>query len=501
MSVNRALAVWFCVAGLFLVLPFRPCAQEYVRVRARVPDPAREMRAVWITTVNNACWPSRPGLSTDQQKKELLAILDAAVQFRFNTVILQVRPACDAFYASELEPWSEYLTGVSGRAPEPFYDPLAFVVEEAHKRGLELHAWFNPFRARHHTSTSEPAPRHITRTRPELVRKYGRYLWLDPGEPAARTHSLQVILDVVTRYDVDGIVFDDYFYPYPESGPDGRKLDFPDYTTWRRYGAGLSRADWRRENVNSFIRSVRDSIVRVKPWVKFGVSPFGIWRPGHPPSTRGLDAYAELYADARLWLRQGWVDYLAPQLYWRSDSPGQNFAALLKWWAEQNVRHRHLFVGLNTIKVLDGWPAAEITNQIGIARRVGGATGQFHFDARILWNTNVQAVAGVLQRVYGSPALVPALTWRAGSRPAAPTVELVTNGRNVELVLRPGASGRLAWWLVQTGDGTNWSVRLVPAQARRITLGRAAPVLIAVRAVDRFGLLSEPVVYRRPTRR
>lgn len=470
-------------------------------MRVRVPEPPRELRAIWITTVNNACWPSRPGLSPDQQKKELLAILDAAAQLRLNAVILQVRPACDAFYASELEPWSEYLTGVSGRAPEPFYDPLVFAIEEAHKRGLELHAWFNPFRARHHSSTSEPSPKHIIRTRPELVRKYGKYLWLDPGEPAARAHSLRVVMDVVTRYDVDGIVFDDYFYSYPEPGPDGRKLDFPDYTTWQRYGAGLSRADWRRENVNSFIRSVRDSIVRVKPWVKFGVSPFGIWRPEHPPGTRGLDAYAELYADARLWLRQGWVDYLAPQLYWRSESAGQNFAALVKWWSAQNVRHRHLFVGLNTIKVLDGWSAVEITNQIGLARRAGGVTGHIHFDARVLCGTNIKVIAGPFQRVYKTPALVPALTWRAGSRPAAPVVELGTNGGNIELVLRPSGSARLAWWLVQTGDGTNWSARLVPADARRINIGRSAPGQIAVRAVDRFGLLSEQVVYRRVTRK
>lgn len=216
------------------------------------PEPMREFRGAWIATVANIDWPSKPGLPVAQQKAELIALLDRAAQLHFNAIIFQVRPACDAMYASSLEPWSEYLTGTQGQAPEPFYDPLAFAIEEAHKRGLELHAWFNPYRARHLKAKSPVAPNHISQTHPEWVRKYGGQLWLDPGEPGVREHILRVVLDVVNRYDVDGVQFDDYFYPTPEKDADGHEIDFPDEASWKKYGeaTGLSRDDWRRENVN-----------------------------------------------------------------------------------------------------------------------------------------------------------------------------------------------------------------------------------------------------------
>jgi uncharacterized lipoprotein YddW (UPF0748 family) len=216
------------------------------------PAPAREFRAAWIATVGNSCWPSKPGLTTAQQKAELIAILDRAAALKMNAVIFQVRPACDAFYQSSLEPWSEYLTGVQGRAPSPYYDPLAFAITEAHRRGLELHAWFNPFRAHHFQSVGPISNNHISRTHPEYVRSYAKYLWLDPGDPAARDYSLRVVMDVLKRYDVDGIHFDDYFYPYHEKNSAGSDIDFPDAATWAKYGAGsgLSRDDWRRRNVD-----------------------------------------------------------------------------------------------------------------------------------------------------------------------------------------------------------------------------------------------------------
>jgi len=255
------------------------------------------------------------------QKAELLAILDRAAQLRLNAIIFQVRPACDALYASPIEPWSEYLTGAMGKAPQPFYDPLTFAVEEAHKRGLELHAWFNPYRAAHPSAKSPIASNHISKTKPSLVRRYGKHLWLDPGEKEVQDYSLSVVMDVVRRYDVDGVHFDDYFYPYKES-----EGGFPDDASWKRFGAGgkLSRDDWRRENVNTFIRRVYETIKAAKPWVKFGVSPFGIWRPGNPSSVQGLDAYQELYADSRKWLQNAWVDYFTPQLYWRIIAPRQS---------------------------------------------------------------------------------------------------------------------------------------------------------------------------------
>src|SRR6478609_11859693 len=214
------------------------------------PQPRQEFRGAWVATVGNSVWPSKPGLPVSEQKSELLAILDQAKRLKLNTIIFQVRPACDALYASKLEPWSEYLTGRMGQPPAPFYDPLAFAIQEAHRRGLELHAWFNPYRAHHFKSVSSISSDHISKTHPELVRDYGRYLWLDPGEPEVQDYSLQVVMDVLKRYDVDGIHFDDYFYPYPEKDAQGRELEFPDEASWKKYGVPrqLSREDWRRES-------------------------------------------------------------------------------------------------------------------------------------------------------------------------------------------------------------------------------------------------------------
>ena len=257
------------------------------------PPPPREFRGAWLSTVAAEPWPSKPGLPVARQQAELLALLNQAARLKLNAVIFQVRPSADAFYASMLEPWSEFLMGRMGQAPQPYYDPLALALAEAHQRGMELHAWFNPFRAVHANAKSPPAPGHFSRTHPELVRRYGEELWLDPGEPAVRDHVLKVVLDVVNRYDVDGVQFDDYFYPDPVKDGQGREVEFPDADTWRKYARGLDRAAWRRQNINQLVQSVYAGIKAAKPWVKFGISPRGIWRPGYPPQIRGFDAYAE----------------------------------------------------------------------------------------------------------------------------------------------------------------------------------------------------------------
>jgi uncharacterized lipoprotein YddW (UPF0748 family) len=230
---------WYCLlagmlgGGLAGAAVFQPCT-------VTPPPPPREFRAAWVAAVGNIDWPSKRDLSTAEQKAELLAILDRAAELKLNVVILQVRPAADALYASAIEPWSEYLTGAMGKPPEPFYDPLAFAVAEAHRRGLELHAWFNPFRARHFSAKSPIAGSHISRRRPQWVRPYGKQLWLDPGEKGVQDYSLSVVMDVVKRYDIDGVHFDDYFYPYKEPDAAGRDLDFPDGLSWRRYGPEAS---------------------------------------------------------------------------------------------------------------------------------------------------------------------------------------------------------------------------------------------------------------------
>ncbi|HTD88142.1 MAG TPA: family 10 glycosylhydrolase, partial [Candidatus Binatia bacterium] len=375
---------------------------------ANPPPPLREYRAAWIATVANIDWPSRKDLTTSEQKAELIAMLDRAQRLKLNAIIFQVRPACDAMYASAIEPWSEYLTGTMGKAPEPYYDPLTFAVEEAHKRGLELHAWFNPFRARIMAAQSPVAASHISKARPQLVRHYGKYLWLDPGEKAVQDYSVSVIMDVVKRYDIDGIHFDDYFYPYKEKDEAGRTLDFPDDPSWQRNGAGgkLSRDDWRRENVNAFIERIYRSIKAVKPEVKFGISPFGIWRPKNPPQIQGYDAYASLYADSRKWLQRGWVDYFAPQLYWAIDPPEQSFPLLLKWWAQQNAKGRLLIPGLDSTKTSRRWKPEEIVNQIRLTRQQTGVSGHIHWNMKSLMR-NSAFYEALERQVYQQPALVP----------------------------------------------------------------------------------------------
>ena len=284
----------------------QPATRRESAVSLPVAD--REFRAVWVATVSNIDWPSRQGLSSESQKAEARRILDSVASIGMNAVVFQVRPQCDAFYASQLEPWSLFLSGEEGQPPSPFYDPLAFWIEEAHSRGLELHAWFNPYRA--HLARRGPiSDSCIVRRRPDCVRLVSdSTYWLDPGDPHMQDHSFSVVMDVAQRYDIDGVHFDDYFYPYGDGS-------FPDDTTWHAYTAGggtLTREDWRRWNVNGFIERVYAALKQAKRHVKFGVSPFGIWRPGYPSSIAGFDQYATLYADARLWLNEGWIDYWSP---------------------------------------------------------------------------------------------------------------------------------------------------------------------------------------------
>ncbi|HVT28302.1 MAG TPA: family 10 glycosylhydrolase, partial [Lacipirellulaceae bacterium] len=244
------------------------------------PPVAREFRGAWVATVGNIDWPSKPGLPADVQKRELIAIFDKCLELNLNGVIFQVRTQADALYDSKFEPWSEFLTGRMGEAPKPYYDPLKFAVEEAHRRGLQLHAWFNPYRVHTPVAKSEPAANHASVARPDIVRTYGQYKWFDPGDPASEDAFVAVLTDVVKRYDVDGVHIDDYFYPYQEKDKSGKTIPFPDDETYRRAvaaGVKLDRADWRRQNVNHLIERMYTEVKKLKPWVLVGISPFGIW--------------------------------------------------------------------------------------------------------------------------------------------------------------------------------------------------------------------------------
>jgi len=459
------------------------------------PSPAREFRGVWITEVaTNPDWPSKPGLTTAEQKNEMLALLDRAAQLHFNAVFFQVRPACDAFYASFIEPWSDRLTGTQGRAPEPFYDPLAFTIAEAHKRGLELHAWFNPFRAAHPGTKPPIAPNQITRTHPGIIRHYDGQIWLDPGEPESQSRTLAVVLDVVKRYDVDGIVFDDYFYPYPAKNWAGRELDFPDDASWQKFGlkTGLTRGDWRRDNVNQLVQKISQGIKAAKPWVQFGISPFGIWRPQNPPQIKGLDAYAKIYADSRKWLANGWVDYFAPQLYWPIADREHSFPALFDWWRAQNFKGRHLWPALYNAMVGTKFSTEEIPRQVQITRGKSDP-GAIHYHLRSVLDN--PALAAVVRSQYSQPVLIPATPWLDSTPPEKPklTVNDAKNSLNVRWENAGTEPAR--WWLFQSRTNTVWTTEIFPANQTSRILENSSPDAISIRAVDRLGNLSAPTFW------
>jgi uncharacterized lipoprotein YddW (UPF0748 family) len=482
-----------------------------------IEQPMREFRAVWVATVDNIDWPSEPGLPTQQQKSEALAILDNAVALGLNAIVLQVRPHCDALYPSTLEPWSSYLTGVQGTPPSPYYDPLQLWTNEAHARGLELHAWFNPFRADHPANPSEMAPDAIALRSPELAVTLGDkgYRWLDPSRQEVHDHSLAVIRDVVERYDIDGIHLDDYFYPYP-SYNDGQ--DFPDDMTWARYvdgGGDLNRSDWRRHHVDRFVERLYRVVKSTKPSVKVGISPFGIWRPGVPEHTdAGFDQHEMIFADARRWLHEGWVDYYAPQLYWPISQIPQSFPVLLSWWTRQNPHGRHLWPGLYTGRVRPGgWPADEVVNQVMIARGLlPDSPGHIHFSARALNGDRVGThddtlTTALAKGPYATPALVPASTWLDADPPPAPKLNLSVRGEAAFLSWhRSGGERPFLWVVYAQREQRGWEHHILPAGRTGLRLALAlggsdaesdqAPkgrlLQVAVSAVDRLGNLSSP---------
>lgn len=469
-------------------------AAAYAPIKFSPPEPAREFRGAWVASVSNIDWPSKPGLPVEQQKAELLKILNRAQELHLNAIILQVRPACDALYESKLEPWSEYLTGQMGKAPEPFYDPLTFAIKEAHARGLELHAWFNPFRARHVSAKSAPSRNHVSQKLPSIVRDYGRMQWLDPADKAAREHSQKVILDVVRRYDVDGIHVDDYFYPYKEKDSRGQVLDFPDEPLWGKYtrsGGKLTREDWRRENINLFLSQVYHAIKDEKNWVKFGISPFGIWRPGFPSQIKGYDAYDNLYADSRKWLMQGWLDYFAPQLYWSIEAKEQSYPVLLKWWLDQNPKKRSIWPGMNCAKVGGSWKADEIARQIQTTRQLSDPSGHVHWSMKSLLDNRNHLGNTLSASVYQDTALIPASSWLDKAVPKVPKISARISGAGVLTISwEANVNPKPGWWIMQMQRGGNWTTQIYPPDKMTASFAREPhPEIISIRGMDRTGNL------------
>ena len=465
------------------------------------PELAREFRGVWVASVANIDWPSKRTLTTAEQQQELITLFDRAAALRLNAVIFQVRPAADALYASKIEPWSEYLTGTQGIAPDPFWDPLEFAVRAAHERNMELHAWFNPYRARHTDAKSPLARSHIARTNPKLVKTYARYLWMDPGEEAVRSRTLQVVLDVVKRYDVDGIHIDDYFYPYPENTRRGVAIPFPDDVSWQRYqrnGGALSRSDWRRSNVDKLVEELHDGIHAVKPWVKFGISPFGIWRPGFPAQVRGLDAYEKLYADARKWLHNGWLDYFTPQLYWPTTKVEQAYPALLEWWSQENTMARHLWPGNFTSRAAGAGASAfsvsELMEQIRVTRSHTGASGNVHFSMKSFLTNQGRMNDTLTRGLYAELALVPTTPWLTAPAPPIPAVRMQEQRGVMKMELGTTTQVKPWQWLVQVRIGTAWTTSLLPGTTSEFPIDRALGASqVTVRAVNRLGSLSPAI--------
>ena len=348
MKVRTLLCVCALLFSLTVAAQFQP--ERY---------PKREFRAAWIQAVNGQF----RGIPTEKLKQTLISQLNSLQEAGINAIIFQVRPEADALYASQLEPWSRFLTGVQGQAPNPYWDPMEFMIEECHKRGMEFHAWINPYRVK--TSLkNELAPGHVYNIHPEWFVTYGDQVYFDPALPESRRHICMVITDIVSRYDVDAIHMDDYFYPYPKQG-----VDFPDDASFARYGGGFSnKADWRRSNVNVLIKKIHETVRELKPWVKFGVSPFGIYRNQKSDplgsKTNGLQNYDDLYADVLLWAREGWIDYNIPQVYWEIGHTVADYETLVKWWAK-NTENRPLFIGqsvMNTVQNAD--PQTPSMNQL-----------------------------------------------------------------------------------------------------------------------------------------
>lgn len=385
-------------------------------LNAQIPTkiaPKREFRGIWVATVDNIDWPSKPGLTEDQQKQELIGLLEQHKKNGFNAIMLQVRPTADAFYKKSREPWSQWLMGKQGVAPLG-YDPLEFAIKEAHSRGMELHAWFNPYRATM-GSKSYVSEDHMTRKRPDLFFTYGGKKQFDPGLPEVREYIVQVILDVVKGYDIDGIHFDDYFYPYPLSG---QRIN--DDATYRKYPNGFTNLyDWRRNNVDLLIKELDDSIHHYKKYVKFGISPFGIWKNSVEDTlgsrTHGLSNYTELYADSRKWIKEGWVDYINPQIYFTFARKAAPFGTLVDWWSD-NTYGRHLYIGqaayLVNQKMDVNWKRPEeIPNQVRYMRQNNRVQGSVYFSSKS-FSTVARGTADSLRLdLYKYPALPPQMPW------------------------------------------------------------------------------------------
>ncbi|MEG0299769.1 glycoside hydrolase family 10 protein [Cetobacterium sp.] len=393
-------------------------------------NPEREFRGVWIATVDNINWPSKPGLSIEEQKQEYIDIVEQIKELNMNAIIMQVRPTADRFYAkSSKEPWSRYITGESGK--NPGYDPLEFFIEEAHKRNLEFHAWFNPYRIT--LKKGEEIPEnHIAKKNPSWVIEYDKKFYYDPGNPKAREFTEDVIIDVVKNYDIDGVHMDDYFYPYPVLDKNKKVVSFGDNKSYKKYGNGLKLEDWRRKNTDIFVKELSQKIKQVKPYVKFGISPFGVWRnddkdPTGSKTRAGAENYDTLYADTRTWIKNEWIDYIVPQIYWDFNLKVAQYDILVDWWInEVKGSNVNLYVGHAAYKMggTKAWRNEnELIKQIKFNRETGNVQGSVFFGFDKIQNNTLNIKNNLLEKVYSNKILPSTTPW-IDTVPPRPITEL-----------------------------------------------------------------------------
>ncbi len=457
-----------------------------IEIHSQSSYPKRELRGAWIATVKNIDWPTSNLESSDDQKKELIDLLDKLKSAGINAVYFQVRTECDALYKSNIEPWSYWITGKQGKAPEPFYDPLAFAIKESHKRGIEFHAWFNPYRAVRQVGDYQISPEHVSKKHPEWILDFKEYEMLNPGIPEVRNYISTIIADVVRRYDVDGIHFDDYFYPYVPI------ISNEDSITFTNYNNGIDNIDdWRRNNINSMIAQCYDSILAIKPNIKFGVSPFGVVENKYA-GTNSFNSYDKIYCDPLNWIKNKTVDYVIPQVYWKIGDEKSDYKLLVPWWASV-VNDRQLYIGQFSSRFAsDDYDSSnvEIENQIKLNRETPNVLGSVFFSAKSI-TQNYSGIADSLKNnFYKYPALLPIMPWK-DLTPPAPPFDLNVEG-NIE-------SRILTWkcYFVNTSNSFyNTPTGIVIykfVKGERIDLNDASKILTIVYSHDNSYLDESPI--------
>jgi uncharacterized lipoprotein YddW (UPF0748 family) len=481
-------------------LPTTAPAASFVKVSHSLPEIPREFRGVWIATVANIDWPVSGTDSWEKQKKDYLALLDYYKGLHFNAVIVQIRTAGDALYPTKLAPWSKYLTGQQGTAPKTQENPLNWMIEAAHQRGLEFHAWLNPYRATMDLNTAGLNPNHDFHKHRKWMLKYGSKWYYDPGLPEVKTHLLQIIDEVVENYDIDAIHFDDYFYPYREPN-----LEFPDQASYAAHKKpGQSKDDWRRQNVDELILALSQTIKSKKPWVQFGISPFGVWRnkskdPKGSPTQAGQTNYDDLFADVLLWMKNGWIDYLIPQLYWSMEHRLASHRILADWWSN-NSYGVPVYLGNGPYKIREDSDAAwkepkELITQVHYGRTLPQIQGNAFFSARSIYTKN-QDIAQLLKReVYDRPVLPPAFEPKTPvSIPPPVVLDLQNSPEKIQMKLEKGLDPGIRYALVQGGDDLN-SIHQAPlhkiwvgsAQKTSLDIPQLNSNYLAIRWVDSYG--------------